>query len=66
VLLYAVLKVDSSKVAEAVEGACRANRGAAVKVLVAAVVEAFLNRKFVRMSELAEQAGRAEVQPHRE
>ena len=44
-LLYAVLKVDSSKVAEAVEGACRANRGAAVKVLVAAVVEAFVNAK---------------------
>ena len=39
-LLYAVLKVHSIKVAEAVEGACRANRGAAVKVLVVAVVEA--------------------------
>jgi len=44
-LLYAVLKVDSSKVAEAVEGACRANRDAAVKVLVAAVVEAYVNAK---------------------
>jgi AcrR family transcriptional regulator len=38
-LLFAVLKVHSIKVAEAVEGVCRANRGAAVKVLVVAVVE---------------------------
>jgi hypothetical protein len=35
-LLYAVLKVHSIKVAEAVEHACRANRRAAVPVLVAA------------------------------
>jgi len=47
-LLYAVLKVHSIKVAEAVEGACRANRGAAVKVLVVAVVEAFVNAKLER------------------
>ena len=47
-LLFAVLKVHSIKVAEAVEGACRANRDAAVKVLVAAVVEAFVNAKLER------------------
>ena len=47
-LLYAVLRVHSIKVAEAVEGACRANRDAAVKVLVAAVVEAFVNAKLER------------------
>jgi AcrR family transcriptional regulator len=47
-LLYAVLKVHSIKVAEAVEGACRANRGAAVKVLVVAVVDAFVNAKLER------------------
>ena len=47
-LLFAVLKVHSLKVAEAVEGACRANRGAAVKVLVVAVVEAFINAKLER------------------
>ena len=43
-LLYAVLEAHSIKVAEAVGRACRANRGAAVKVLVAAVVEAFIRR----------------------
>jgi AcrR family transcriptional regulator len=47
-LLYAVLKVHSIKVAEAVEGACRANRGAAVKILVEAVVEAFVKAKLER------------------
>ena len=43
-----MLKVHSIKVAEAVERACRANLGAAVKVLVAAVVEAFVNAKLER------------------
>jgi AcrR family transcriptional regulator len=47
-LLYAVLEVHGSKVAEAVESACRASRGAAVKVLVSAVVEAFVNAKLER------------------
>jgi AcrR family transcriptional regulator len=47
-LLNAVLKVHSIKVAEAVEHACHANRGAAVPVLVAAVVEAFVNAKLER------------------
>ena len=47
-LLFAVLKVHSIKVAEAVEGACSANRYAAVKVLVEAVVEAFVNAKLER------------------
>ena len=47
-LLLAVLKVRSIKVAEAVEGACRANRGAAMAVLVEAVVEAFVNAKLER------------------
>jgi AcrR family transcriptional regulator len=47
-LLYAVLKVHSIKVAEAVEGACLANRGSAVKALVVAVVEAFVNAKLER------------------
>jgi AcrR family transcriptional regulator len=47
-LLYAVLKVHSIKVAEAVEGACQANRGAPAPVLVAAVVEAFVNAKLER------------------
>ena len=47
-LLFAVLKVHSLKVAEAVESACRANHGAAVPVLVAAVVEAFVNAKLDR------------------
>jgi AcrR family transcriptional regulator len=47
-LLYAVLEAHSIKVVEAVEHACRANRGAAVKVLVAAVVEAFVNAKLER------------------
>jgi hypothetical protein len=39
---------DEMLVAEVVEGACRANRGAAVKVLVIAVVEAFVNAKLER------------------
>jgi len=43
-----VLEAHSIKVVEAVEHACRANRGAAVKVLVAAVVEAFINAKLER------------------
>jgi AcrR family transcriptional regulator len=47
-LLYAVLEVHGTKVAEAVESACRACRGATVKVLVAAVVEAFVNAKLER------------------
>jgi AcrR family transcriptional regulator len=47
-LLYAVLEVHSTKVAEAVENACRTYRGAAAKVLVAAVVEAFVNAKLER------------------
>ena len=47
-LLNAVLKVHSIKVAEAVELACHANRGAAVAVLVAAVVEALVNAKLER------------------
>jgi AcrR family transcriptional regulator len=47
-LLYAVLTVHSIKVAEAVEGACHANRGARVPVLVAAIVEAFVNAKLER------------------
>jgi AcrR family transcriptional regulator len=47
-LLYAVLEVHGAKVAEAVENACRAHRGDAVKVLVAAVVEAFVNAKLER------------------
>ena len=44
-LLYAVLEAHSIRVVEAVEHACRANRGAAVKVLMAAVVEAFVKAK---------------------
>ncbi len=44
-LLYAVLEGHGAKVAEAVEGACRAYRGASVKVLVGAVVKAFVNAK---------------------
>ena len=47
-LLFAVLEVHGTKVAEAVESACHACRGAAVKVLVAAVVEAFVNAKLER------------------
>ncbi len=47
-LLYAVLEAHSIKVVEAVEHACRANRDAVVKVLVAAVVEAFVNAKLER------------------
>jgi hypothetical protein len=47
-LLYAVLKVHSIKVAEAVEHACRANQRAEVPVLVAAVVEAYVNAKLER------------------
>jgi AcrR family transcriptional regulator len=47
-LLYAVLEVHGTKVAEAVESACRACRGAAVKTLVGAVVEAFVNAKLER------------------
>jgi AcrR family transcriptional regulator len=47
-LLYAVLEVHSTKVAEAVEGACRAHRGDGMKLLVAAVVEAFVNTKLER------------------
>ena len=47
-LLYAVLEVHAAKVAEAVENACRASRGAAVKALVSAVVEAFVNAKLER------------------
>ena len=43
-----MLEAHSIKVVEAVEHACRANRGAAVKVLVAAVVEAFINAKLER------------------
>src|ERR1700691_3739481 len=42
-LLHSVLEVHGTKVAEAVEAACRAYRRAAVKVLIAAVVEAFVN-----------------------
>jgi len=38
----------STKVAKAVEGACRTNRGATVRVLVAALVEAFVNAKLER------------------
>jgi tetracycline repressor-like protein len=40
--------LEVAKVVKAVEHACRANRGAAVKVLVAAVVEAFVNAKLER------------------
>ena len=47
-LLYAVLEVHGTKVAEAVESACHACRGATIKVLVAAVVEAFVNAKLER------------------
>jgi AcrR family transcriptional regulator len=47
-LLYAVLEVHGAKVAEAMESACRASRGAPVKALVAAVVEAFVNAKLER------------------
>ena len=43
-----MLEAHSIKVVESVEHACRANRGAAVKVLVAAVVEAFVNAKLER------------------
>ena len=43
-----MLEAHSIKVAEAVERACRANRSAAAKVLVAAVVEAFVNAKLAR------------------
>jgi hypothetical protein len=50
-------------VAEAVEGACRANRGAAVKVLVVAVVEAFVNAKLERTdASTAPYAAAAEAQ----
>jgi AcrR family transcriptional regulator len=47
-LLYAVLEVHGTKVAEAVESACRACRGAWVKPLVAAVVDAFVSAKLER------------------
>lgn len=47
-LLYAVLNVHSIKVAEAVERACQTNRGSELEVLVAAVVEAFVNAKLER------------------
>jgi len=47
-LLNAVLKVHSIKVAEAIEHACHSNQGGAVPVLVAAVVEAFVNAKLER------------------
>ena len=47
-LLYAVLEVHGTKVAEAVESACRACRGAGVKPLVAAVVDAFVSAKLER------------------
>jgi AcrR family transcriptional regulator len=47
-LLYAVLDVHGTKVAEAVESACRACRGATVRALVAAVVDAFVNAKLER------------------
>ena len=47
-ILNAVLKVHSIKVAEAVEHACHANRGAAVPVLVAAVIDAFVSAKLER------------------
>jgi len=47
-LLFAVLRVHSIKVAEAVEHACHANRGAPPPALVQAVVEAFVNAKLER------------------
>src|SRR6476659_8430612 len=47
-LLYAVLEVHGIKVTVAVESACRACRGATVKVRVATVVEAFVNAKLER------------------
>jgi AcrR family transcriptional regulator len=47
-LLYAVLKLHLMKVAEAIESACHANRGASVKTLIAAVVTAHLDAKLAR------------------
>lgn len=68
-LLYAVLEVHLTKVAQAVEAACRANRGASVKILVAAVVTAFVDSKLERAdvstalyAAAAEQGGAAVVQ----
>jgi AcrR family transcriptional regulator len=47
-LLYAVLEVHLTKVAQAVEGACRENRRGSVKTLVVAVVTAFVDSKLER------------------
>jgi len=47
-LLHAVLEAHLTRVAEAVEGACRAYRGAAVKELMAAVVPAYVDAKLER------------------
>jgi AcrR family transcriptional regulator len=47
-LLFAVLEVHLSKVAAAVETVCRAHRGTSIKVLVAAVAEAFVDAKLER------------------
>lgn len=47
-LLCAVLEVHGTKVAEAVETACRTHHRAALEVLVAAVVQAFIDAKLER------------------
>jgi AcrR family transcriptional regulator len=47
-LLHAVLEIHLTKVAQAVETACRSHRGATVETLVAAVVEAFVDSKLAR------------------
>ncbi len=47
-LLYAVLEVHLTKLAEAVESACRAHRGATVEQLTGAVADAFITAKLER------------------
>ena len=48
-LLYAVLEAHLTNLAKAVENTCKANRGAPVKTLVAAVVTAFVDSKMMRV-----------------
>jgi len=69
-LIYAVLKVHLTKVGQAIESACRANRGASVKVLLTAVVTAFLDAKLQRpevstaIYAAAAEQGSAEIVKH--
>jgi AcrR family transcriptional regulator len=67
-LLYAVLEVHLTKVAHAVESACRVSSGASVETLVASVVAAFVDAKLERAdvstalyAAAAEQGGAAVV-----